>query len=115
MAVGRADAAVGHALDEILDRDVDVDGRVDAASGLGERLVERLGLDTGPREAVEDRADDGVGRLEPVEEDAHDRVVGDKLAATHVPVRLAAERRAGRDRGPQEVARGQDGDTERVR
>ena len=40
----------------------------------------------------------GIGRLEPVEEDAHDRVVGDELAATHVPVGLASERRAGRDR-----------------
>ena len=42
-------------------RDVDVTGPVVMAAGPGQRRVERLGLDAGPREAVEDRALDGVG------------------------------------------------------
>ena len=112
VAVGGADAAVGHALDEVLERDVDVGGAVDAASGFGQRGVERLGLDPRPRVAVEDRAVDGVRRLEPIEEDAHDGVVRHELAATHVAVGLASERRAVGDGLPQQVARGEDRDAE---
>ena len=94
VAVGGADPAVGHALDEVLERDVDVGGAVDAPAGFLERGVERLGLDLRPREAVEDRAGDRIRRLESVEEDAHDGVVRNELAATHVAVRLAPEGRA---------------------
>ena len=112
VAVGGADPAVGHALDEVLERDVDVGGAVDPASGFRQRGVERLGLDPRPREAVEDRPVDGVRRLEPVEEDAHDGVVRDELTATHVAVGLASERRAVGDGRPQQVARGEDRDTE---
>ena len=46
----------------------------------------------------------GVGLLEPVEEDADDRVVRNELAAAHVAVGLAAERRAGGDGRPEQVA-----------
>ena len=112
MAVGRADAAVGHPPDQVLERDVDVAGEVDPPARLGQRGVERLGLDLRPREPVEDRATDAVGRLETVEEDAHDRVVGDELAAAHVPVRLATEGAALGDGGAQQVARGEDRDAE---
>ena len=115
MAVRGADAPVGHPLDEVLERDVDVARLVDPPSGLGERRVERLGLDLGPREAVEDRAPDGVLRPETVEEDADDGFVRDQLAAAHVAVGLATERRAGGDRGAQQVARCQDRDAEPLR
>ena len=55
-----------------------------------EGVVERLGLDARPREAVEDRAVGARRRPEAVEEHAHDRVVGHELAAAHVAVGLAA-------------------------
>ena len=98
VAVGGADPAAGHPRDEVLERHVDVAGEVDPPAGLGQRLVEGLGLDLRPREAVEDRPVDGVGRLETVEEDPDDGRVRHELAAAHVPVGLAPERRPGRDR-----------------
>jgi len=114
VAVGRADPAVRHALDEVLDRHLDVAGSIDAAARLAERAVERLGLDARPWEAVEHGAIGRIGGFEAVEEDAHDGVVGHELAATHVPVSFATERRAGRDGGAEERTRCQDRDTESV-
>ena len=70
------------------------DGPVDLPAGPGQLRVERLGLDARPREPVEDRAAPRVRLLEPVEEDADDRVVGHELAAGHVAVGLTPERRA---------------------
>jgi len=52
---------------------------------------------------------------EAVEEDAHDRVVGDELAAAHVSVGLAAQGGAVGDRGPQQIARCQDRDAQPLR
>ena len=104
MAVRGADAPVGHPDDQVLERDVDVAGSIDVPPGVLERVVERLGLDPRPREAIEDRAVGGVGRLEPIEEDADDRLVGDELPAAHEAVRLAPERGALRDGRPQQLA-----------
>ena len=115
MAVGGADPPIRHPLHEILERDVDVAREVHPASGLGQCIVERLGLDVRAGEAVEDRAAGRVGRLESIEEDADDGLVRDELATTHVSVRLAPERRVLRDRRPQEVAGGQHGDVESLR
>ena len=56
MAVRGADAAVRHPGDDVLSRQVDVDRLVDAPARPDERLVEGLGLDARPGEAVEDRA-----------------------------------------------------------
>ena len=61
VAGGPADPAAGHPPDQLLGRDVDEDGDArPPASRLGERVVERRGLDVGPREAVEDDAAGGV-------------------------------------------------------
>src|SRR6185369_10558882 len=60
-------------------------------------------------------AGDRIGRLEPIEEDAHDGVVGDELAATHVSVRLAPERRPVSHGLAQQVARSEDRDAEPTR
>ena len=115
MAVGRADPAVGHPPDQVLERDVDVAGEVDPPARLGQRRVERLGLDLRAREPVEDRATDAVGRLETVEEDPHDRVVGHELAAAHVPVGLATEGAPLGDGGTQQIARGKHRDAKSCR
>ena len=57
-----------------------------------EHLVERLGLNGGPRKAVEDEARFGVGLLEPVADQLDHEVVGDEVAAVvdllHAPAEL---------------------------
>ena len=45
---------------------------------------------------------------ESLEEDVDDRVVGDELAAAHVPVGRGPERRPRRHRGAQEIAGSED-------
>ena len=112
MAVGRADPAVRHPPDEVLGGDVDEDRAVDPAAGGGERDVQRLCLDSCPREAVEDCAGLRVGLLEAVEEDPDDRLVRDELAATHEPVGLATEWRAVRHGRAEEVTGREDGHAE---
>ena len=115
MAVGGADPAVCHPLDEVLEGDVDVGGAVDPPAGFFQGGVERLGLDLRPREAIEDGAGDRIRGFESIEEDAHDRVVRNELAATHVAVRLAPEGRAVRNGLTQQVTGSQDRDTEPTR
>ncbi len=112
MSVRRADPAVRHALDEGLERDVDVEGAVDATVLGLERDIERHGLDLRPREPVEDRAIQRVGRVQAVQEDPDDRLVRDQLATAHVAVRLAPERRPRRDGGAEQVAGRQHRDPE---
>ncbi len=115
MAVGGADPPIGHPPDEVLGLDVDEDRPLDAATRLGQRPVEGLGLDARPREPVEDRADLGIGLLESIEEDPDHRLVRNELAATHVPIRFATQRRARGGSRSQEVTGGEDRHAQRFR
>ena len=81
--------------DELLGGHVDEHGaRRRRRSRAASARVERLGLGTRPREAVEDRPGGRVGPAEAVEEQADRDLVGHELAALHVALRLEAERRA---------------------
>jgi hypothetical protein len=108
VARGLADPAIGHARDEIVERHVDVDRGVDPGAARGEGSIEGGRLADRPREAVEDRPAGGVGLGETVEEDLHDRLVGNELARLHQALDLAPERAARLRDGPEEVARGED-------
>ena len=108
------DPAAGHPADQLLGRDVDEHGHADRGVALAEGRVERPRLDIGPREAVEDHPAAGVGAGEPVEQQAHGDLVGHELAGVHVAARLDAQRGAIADRGPEQVAGGDDRDPEPV-
>ena len=82
--------------------------QVDPAAARRERAVERLGLAARPRKPVEDGAARRVGGRQALEEDVDDRLVGHELPAAHVPVGRPTQRRSGRDRGAQQVARRED-------
>ena len=76
----------------------------DRAPVLLERLVERLGLDDGAREAVEQEAVARVVLLEALDDDPDDHVVGHELAGVHEALGLGAQRAAVLDGQAQDVA-----------
>ena len=76
------DVLVGHRdLEHVVDRDV--------------RVLHRVGLRHGAREAVEQVALRAVGLRQPVLDEADDDVVGNQCAGVHDLLRGEAERRAG--------------------
>ena len=112
MAVRGADPAARHAGNQVVRRDVDVYRQIDPIATTGEGAVERLGLASGPGEPVEDGAERGIVGGQSLQEDTDDRIVGHELSAAHVAVRRRAESRARRDGRPQQIARGEDGNSE---
>src|SRR6266540_1090661 len=83
---------------------LELDHRVELHILRIEHAVERLGLGNGARKTVQDEALGRVRLLDPVGHDGHYDVVGAEVAARHDGFSLAADRRAGLDRGAQHVA-----------
>ena len=110
MPGGPADPAAGHAPDQLLLRARRRGRRRDPRAALGERLVERLGLDGRPREAVEDDPGGRVRPAQPVEQEPDRDLVGDELPGVHVAPRLHAQGRPVADGGPEQVPGGDDRD-----
>src|SRR5919197_32729 len=97
------------ALAQPLDRDLvgnlELEDEVELPVDLPQHRVQRLGLDEGAREAVEDEAVLRVRGREPVADQLDHEVVGNEAAAVVDRLHLAAERRVVRDRAPEDVAR----------
>ena len=70
------------------------------------RVLHRLGLRDGAREAVEQEAVGAIGLRDALLDQADDDVVADQAASVHHLLGGQAERRAGLDRGAQHVAGG---------
>src|SRR3954453_4229563 len=101
----RAHAPAREPLHDVVLGHVDEERGREPAVDLPQRLVERLGLLVGAREAVEEEAVLGVRLGEPVEDHADDDLVGDEVAAVHVLLGLLAEVRLLLDRLAQHVPR----------
>src|SRR5918993_1885623 len=110
-----ADPAAREALDEVLHGHVHEDGRGDARVPAFEGAVQRVGLDGGAREPVEDDAPGGVIAAEPFEQEADGDVVGNELPRVHVSPRFRAQLRTVADGGAEQVPGGDHRDPEPVR
>ena len=104
VAVGAADPAARQPAQEHLRRDLDVRREHDRATFRGERPIERLGLRRVSRKAVEDRAGDRIGLLQPLHDHADRDVIRHERTAIHERLRLATERRIRLDRIAEQVA-----------
>src|SRR3954454_21138128 len=100
----RAHAPAREAADEVVLGHVDEQRRSEPAVDLPQRVVERLGLLVGPREAVEQEPVGGVLLAEAVEDHGDDELVGHEIAAVHVRLGLLAEIRLVLDGLAQHVA-----------
>ena len=110
-----ADPAARHAADELVAVDVDQDGGRDLLRAVGERIVERLGLHRGPREAVEDDAVPRVRAAEPLQQQADDDLVGDELPRVHVATRIHTQGGPIADGSTEQVPGGDHRDAEPLR
>src|SRR3954468_14211374 len=100
----RADAPAGQPPHDVVLGHVDEQRGREPAVDLLQRLVERLGLLVGAREAVEQEAVAGVRVVQAVQDHADDDLVRDEIAAVHVLLRLFPEVRALLDGLAQHVA-----------
>ncbi|MNT08490.1 hypothetical protein D3C72_1432340 [compost metagenome] len=95
-------AAAAHALDDGVERHVDLQHVVDGHAGF----LHRLGLRNGAREAIEQIALFAVAVLKTVLHQADNDVIGHQPARVHHLLGFDAQRRTGLHRGAQHVARG---------
>ena len=115
VAGGAAQPAPGQALQELVRGDLDEQCRVDCRPVIGERPVQCFRLGARTRKAVEDRPALRVRGVQPLEQHANGQLVGDELAALHVPAGREPERAAVAGRSPEEIARGHPGQAEVAR
>ena len=97
------DPASRQATDELVLRDVDVQGAIDSPAALRESLVQRRGLCRVAREAIQDHAALGVVCRQPREQHPDRDVVGHEMAALHVAPRLETDGRPVPNCSPEQV------------